>query len=60
MEFNTQDTKTFTKTFTKRLLSYHTEEGNHLKTYSLEQNFEGTYHSFATTKTRGEVRAGLS
>ena len=42
------------------LLSYHTEEGNHLKTNSLEQNFEGTYDSVATAKTRGEVRAGLS
>ena len=48
------------KTFTKLLLSYHTEEGNHLNTYSLEQNFEGTYHSVATAKTRGEVSAGLS
>ena len=27
---------------------------------SLEQNFEGTYYSVATAKTRREVRAGLS
>ena len=35
------------------------DEGNHLKTYSLDQNLEGTYYSAATAKTRREVRAGL-
>ena len=31
------------KTFTKRLLSYHTEEGYHLKTYLLDQNVAGRH-----------------
>ena len=41
-------------------ISYHTEEGNLLKIYPLEPNFEGIYDSVATAKTPGEVRAGLS
>ena len=31
------------------------DEGNHLKTYSLQQNFKGTYHSVAIAKTRGNL-----
>ena len=43
---------------TPPIISY--SRGKSLKTYSLEQNFEGTYDSVTTAKTRGEVRAGLS
>ena len=43
---------------TPPIISY--RRGKSLKTYLLEQNFEGTYDSVATAKTRGEVRAGMS